>query len=191
MILQVMFYQYLVELWRFSFSTQAQQISPRHINKYEGLSGPQYQLNNKPLKYNLPPPKNLRVRPKFQLWEKQIKLLKLNHPLSSSFQPYQDTQAGGLDTWPAHSTPGANGGVALTRSKHLLVMDSANQQHGQPPKPRFLSQLESFLNKELKALGVSQVQPSELRLQVKYLCCISKTVLSYCYSHCQMKYCII
>ena len=47
------------------------------------------------------------------------------------------------------------------------------------PKPRFLDQLESFLKKELKSLGVNEVEPSELRLQVsqilsiqsnKYLC---------------------
>ena len=57
--------------------------------------------------------------------------------------------------------------MALTRDKHLVVVDEEVQ--GKPqmvPKPQFLQQLESFLKKELKSLGVSEVEPSELRLQV-------------------------
>ena len=34
------------------------------------------------------------------------------------------------------------------------------------PKPHFLEQLEGYLKKELKSLGVDKVEPSELRLQV-------------------------
>ena len=37
------------------------------------------------------------------------------------------------------------------------------------PKPKFLEQLEGFLKKELKSLGVDTVAPNELRLQVLYL----------------------
>ena len=59
--------------------------------------------------------------------------------------------------------------VALTKDKHLRVVDEEAQ--GKPqmvPKPRFLEQLEAFLKKELVAMGVQDVGPSELRLQVGY-----------------------
>lgn len=57
--------------------------------------------------------------------------------------------------------------VALTKDKQLRVVDEEAQ--GKPqmvPKPRFLEQLEAFLKKELAAMGVVDVGPSELRLQV-------------------------
>ena len=113
-------------------STQGQNLSPRHQPKYDGLSGPQYTLGGKPQKYSLPPPQKLR--------------------------PFQDTQAGALDTWPAHATSHSAG--ARGRNQQVAVYEAAD-----PPKPRFLEQLEAFLAKELKSLGVSEVHPSELRLQ--------------------------
>ena len=57
--------------------------------------------------------------------------------------------------------------VALTASKHLILRD--DEAMGKPqtvPKPGFLNQLETFLKRELKALGVDKVEASELRLQV-------------------------
>ena len=66
--------------------------------------------------------------------------------------------------------------VVLTKDKHLRVVDEEAQ--GKPqmvPKPRFLEQLEAFLKKELVAMGVQDVGPSELRLQVLYF------INSYCH----------
>ena len=59
--------------------------------------------------------------------------------------------------------------VTLTKDKQLRVVDGESQGKIQMvPKPRFLEQLEAFLKKELVAMGVTDVGPSELRLQVKY-----------------------
>ena len=46
------------------------------------------------------------------------------------------------------------------------------------PKPKFLEQLEGFLKKELKTLGVSEVAPNELRLQVHVYIHFVKLVIS-------------
>lgn len=88
---------------------------------------------------------------------------------SVQLQPFQDTTAGEIDTWPAHATEQGQTGVsaALTQSKHLVLRD--DEAMGKPqtvPKPGFLAQLENFLKRELKSLGVSKVEASELRLQV-------------------------
>lgn len=90
-------------------------------------------------------------------------------------QPYQDTNAGTVETWPAHaSTRGSNGpSLHLSPNKHLVVVDdnvgntSANVQL--TPKPKFLEQLEVFLQKELHCLGISTDEPSDVRLQVSNL----------------------
>ena len=80
-----------------------------------------------------------------------------------------DTKAGELDTWPAHASGQALSATAamLSKNKNLVLVNEEEQ--GKPqivPRPRFLEQLEGFLKKELRALGVVDVQPSELRLQV-------------------------
>jgi len=80
-----------------------------------------------------------------------------------------------VETWPAHaSTRGSNGpSLHLSHNNHnrqLVVVDdtaaisSANAQL--TPKPKFLEQLEVFLQKELHCLGVTTVEPSDVRLQV-------------------------
>ena len=86
-------------------------------------------------------------------------------------QPYQDTNAGTVETWPAHaSTRGSNvPSLYLSPNKHFVVdnsvaSNSANVQLS--PKPKFLEQLEVFLHKELHCLGVTAVEPSDVRLQV-------------------------
>jgi len=84
-------------------------------------------------------------------------------------QPYIDTQAGEVDIWPAHASgqtvPRTT--LMLTKNKNLIVYDE--EASGKPqmiPKPRFLDQLEGYLKKELRALGVTEVLPNDLRLQV-------------------------
>jgi len=86
-----------------------------------------------------------------------------------NFQPYVDTKTGELDAWPAHasghSVPTTS--MMMTKEKHLILV--SDEQMGKPnmiPKPRFLDQLENYLKKELRALGVVEVEPNELRLQV-------------------------
>ncbi|XP_064611191.1 translin-associated factor X-interacting protein 1-like isoform X2 [Liolophura sinensis] len=110
------------------------------VQKFEGLTGPSYLLQSN--KYQLPPPRALK--------------------------PYVDTRAGELDTWPAHASGNATSSkaVVLTKNKNLVVI--SDEELGKPqmvPKPRFLEQLETFLKKELRALGVTNVEANELRLQ--------------------------
>ena len=49
--------------------------------------------------------------------------------------------------------------VALTPPKEVAILASER-------KPKFLDDLENFLNRELQSLGVETVQPNETRLQV-------------------------
>ena len=49
--------------------------------------------------------------------------------------------------------------VALTPPKEVAIPASER-------KPKFLDDLENFLNRELQSLGVETVQPNETRLQV-------------------------
>ncbi|CAH1779147.1 unnamed protein product [Owenia fusiformis] len=118
------------------------EITPRITDRYEGLTGPKYKIGSVNAHYNLPPPKVLK--------------------------PFIDTNAGTLDTWPAHASGQAvsQTSVGLSRSKELVIVDEEAQ--GKPqliPKPKFLEMLESFLKKELRSLGVTAVEPNELRLQ--------------------------
>ena len=86
-----------------------------------------------------------------------------------SFQPYVDTKAGVMDTWPAHASGNALSSTTAMLSKNKSLVLVNEEDMGKPqmvPKPRFLDQLENFLKKELRALGVVDVQPSDLRLQV-------------------------
>jgi hypothetical protein len=74
-----------------------------------------------------------------------------------------DTRPGNLDTWPAHAqgpAPPATGAETSQRNAEFLPKSNY--------KPKFLGQLESFLKKELRALGCTDNKPSEKRLQV---CC--------------------
>jgi len=92
--------------------------------------------------------------------------------LCHSFQPYLDSSAG-LDKWPAnigvHGIPALT--LGMTSDHQLTVVDEETTGKVHPfPKPRFLDNLESFLKKELRVLGVSEMHPSELRLQVKFSC---------------------
>ncbi|KAK6185214.1 hypothetical protein SNE40_007497 [Patella caerulea] len=115
-------------------------ISPKLGQRLEGLSGPMYKLNQ--LHHPLPPPKSLK--------------------------PYVDTKAGEIDTWPAHASGQGftSTSAMLSKNKSLVLVN--DEEMGKPqmiPKPRFLEQLENFLKKELRALGVTDLAPSELRLQ--------------------------
>ncbi|CAD5115419.1 DgyrCDS4394 [Dimorphilus gyrociliatus] len=101
-----------------------------------------YKIGNSDVKYKLPPP--------------------------STMKPYVDTQSGALDTWPAHANNSRTVPIAvsLTKDKQLKVTDeSSGKTISHVPKPKFLEQLEKYLKKELQALGVTEVGPSELRLQ--------------------------
>ncbi|XP_067930159.1 translin-associated factor X-interacting protein 1-like [Watersipora subatra] len=88
-------------------------------------------------------------------------------PPPGNLKPFMDTKSGTMDTWPAHAT-GMSGTrqVCLSKHKDLVVVDE--EKLGKPqmtPKPKFLHNLESFLKKELRTLGVTKVEPNELRLQ--------------------------
>jgi len=114
-------------------------ISPK-THRLEGLNGPTYRLNEK--MHPLPPPNALK--------------------------PYVDTKAGEMDTWPAHASGNALSQTTAMLSKNKSLVLVNEEDMGKPqmvPKPRFLDQLENFLKKELRALGVIDVHPSDLRLQ--------------------------
>ena len=71
-----------------------------------------------------------------------------------------------MDTWPAHalgpSTPDLNPGQAKQTNEFM-----PKGVH----KPKFLEQLEAFLQKELRSLDCAEMVPSEKRLQVCLDCC--------------------
>jgi len=74
-----------------------------------------------------------------------------------------------VETWPAHaSVRGSNGpSLHLSPNKQLVVVsDAVAASSTNTPKPKFLEQLEVFLQKELHCLGATTVEPSDLRLQV-------------------------
>ncbi|XP_059164929.1 translin-associated factor X-interacting protein 1-like [Physella acuta] len=109
-------------------------------NRFNSFDGPSYRLNGK--EHPLPPPNALK--------------------------PYVDIKAGELDTWPAHASSQSvtAASAVLTKNKSLVLVKDEDMGKAQiVPKPRFLEQLENFLKKELRALGVVDVQPSDLRLQ--------------------------
>lgn len=82
-------------------------------------------------------------------------------PPSVVLQPHVDTRAGTLDIWPAHalgpSVPDLNPGV-IKQSNEFMPKGVH--------KPKFLEQLEAFLQKELRTLDCTEMIPSEKRLQV-------------------------
>lgn len=114
--------------------------SPRNAGKFESLNGPTYRLGGNV--HSLPPP--------------------------STLKPYCDTKSGEIDSWPAHASGHSipTTSLVLTKDKHLVLV--SDEHMGKPniiPKPRFLDQLENYLQKELHALDVTKVEPNELRLQ--------------------------
>ena len=88
----------------------------------------------------------------------------------------------GVDSWPAHASSPDNLGTSLimTKDKRMVVLHSPSAiTASKSTKPKFLEYLESFLRDELKYLGVSEIRPSELRLQV--LACLHGCG---CLNHC-------
>ncbi|XP_070537284.1 translin-associated factor X-interacting protein 1-like [Ptychodera flava] len=124
-------------------SNPSQGISARNIERYEGLTGPSYQLSSEKEKFNLPQPTILKA--------------------------YVDTKSGSLDTWPAHASNQAASNNLQRPKSHdrrlVPVSPNGNPNEAVMPKPKFLEQLEAFLQKELRALESVEVGPSELRLQ--------------------------
>ncbi|XP_031561984.1 translin-associated factor X-interacting protein 1-like [Actinia tenebrosa] len=103
---------------------------------YDGLNGPSYSLTS------------VGGAQKYAL------------PPSAVLQPHIDTRAGTIDTWPAHalgpSPPDRNPGVVKQSNEFM-----PKGVH----KPKFLEQLEAFLQKELRSLDCTEMVPSEKRLQ--------------------------
>lgn len=80
-----------------------------------------------------------------------------------------DQQAGVIDTWPAHPSNQRPSNMQLSLNKfNNLVLSNSNAE-GKPdvtPKPKFLENLEKFVQRELKALGCSNNGgTNEVRLQ--------------------------
>ena len=84
-------------------------------------------------------------------------------------QVHQGVRDVGVESWPAHASSPDNLGTSfmLTKDKHMVVLHNpAALTTSKTSKPKFLDYLETFLRDELKYLGVTEVKPSELRLQV-------------------------
>lgn len=95
-----------------------------------------------------------------------------------------DTKPGELDIWPAYASGQSLSctSAMLSKTKSLVLVNEEDSGRSQTvPKPHFLEQLENFLKRELRALGVIDVQPSDLRLQVRN-CVYARCVLMLCYS---------
>nr|XP_002739306.1 PREDICTED: translin-associated factor X-interacting protein 1-like [Saccoglossus kowalevskii] len=118
---------------------QGMGISPRIFQKYQGLTGPQFQISSEQHRYNLPEPHVLK--------------------------PYVDTVSGAMDTWPAHASNQSAGSAVNSMMNPSRRPRSQEAQQSMIPKPQFLQQLDAFLKKELRALESSEVGPSEMRLQ--------------------------
>ncbi|XP_077993673.1 translin-associated factor X-interacting protein 1-like [Glandiceps talaboti] len=121
--------------------TQGAGISARNVEQYHGLNGPSYQISSERQKYNLPQPHILKA--------------------------YVDTKSGALDTWPAHASNQAvsNNSQRPRSQERQLVPVNDDIHQVSKAKPKFLEQLEAFLQKELRALDSIEFGPSELRLQ--------------------------
>ncbi|CAH3184549.1 unnamed protein product, partial [Porites evermanni] len=117
--------------------TNSPYTNTKAVKQYTGLTGPSYTLTG------------------------QSGAQKYALPSASVLQPYIDTRAGTLDTWPAHalgpSAPDLNPGQAKQTNEFM-----PKGVH----KPKFLEQLEAFLQKELRSLDCAEMVPSEKRLQV-------------------------
>ena len=92
-----------------------------------------------------------------------------HHHTHTHTQPGIEQHSGKLDYWPVHP-------LKQAPSKLFLGQTAADSSTIQPlpltkeyipivPKPKFLEQLESYLNKELRLLGCPPYGPHELRLQ--------------------------
>ena len=136
-----------MELVSYSSSQHTSKLPPLHENqivKVNNEIGEKYTLANSIIPHSIPP----------------INSLKAN----------VDHQSGTIDTWPAHSANQRPSNMQLSLNKHKHLILSNSQAEGKPeltPKPKFLENLEKFLKRELKALGVYNSEAtSESRLQV-------------------------
>jgi hypothetical protein len=92
-------------------------------------------------------------------------------PPRNSLKANLELQTGVIDSWPAHSANQRPANMQLSLNKYNSLVVSNCQAEGKPeitPKPKFLENLEKFLNKELRALGCNPKntsETSEARLQ--------------------------
>ena len=85
-------------------------------------------------------------------------------------QPYVNTKSGNFDTWPAQTTNLNHSdisGTLLSKGKCFTFRkDSSHMKASIVRKPRFLEQLEKYLQHELQCLNIKSNNCHELRLQV-------------------------
>lgn len=91
-------------------------------------------------------------------------------PPRGAIQASVEYQSGVIDTWPAHSTSQTRPGNTMSINKfNNLVVSNPGGGEGSGDstgKPKFLENLEKFVQRELKALGCSHGNgTSEVRLQ--------------------------
>ena len=75
-----------------------------------------------------------------------------------------------IDSWPAHSANQRPSNIQMSLAKDKTLMISNAQAEGKPdltPKPKFLDNLDKFLQRELKKLGSTNYAiANDARLQV-------------------------
>ena len=92
-------------------------------------------------------------------------------PPRNTLKANLELQSGVIDSWPAHSANQRPSNIQLSLNKYNSLVISNQQAEGKPeltPKPKFLENLEKFLQKELRALGCNpnnKSETSESRLQ--------------------------
>ncbi|RNA16687.1 Translin-associated factor X-interacting 1 [Brachionus plicatilis] len=118
----------------------------------------------------LPPIKSQSQLAKIDLGNKYtIGNSTISVPPRNALKTSGENSGGVIDTWPAHSANQrpSNLQISLTKSNNLLITNA--QAEGRPnitPKPKFLENLEKFLQRELKVLGCeNSYTTSEARLQ--------------------------
>eukprot|EP00118_Oscarella_pearsei_P019117 m.200352 g.200352 ORF g.200352 m.200352 type:complete len:702 (+) comp39590_c0_seq1:155-2260(+) len=95
-------------------------------------------------------------------------------PSRSALKPGVESQPGQLDSWPVHGIAAVTSSLSLGQvhrprsinRRKPVEPSGAGVMQSAMPKPRFLSQLETYLEKELKILGCPLQGPDPLRLQV-------------------------
>ncbi len=139
--------------------------SERQIKSPKSVIGLQYTLSDSRVPHNIPPPNAIKVGFRPCPCQALNFILIWFETVQSS-----ETDAGLIDTWPAHST---NQRFANIQSNQQLASQSTSALVAEPTtstrKPRFLENLENFLYRELKVLGCTDSAIiSEPRIQVDF-----------------------
>ena len=95
--------------------------------------------------------------------------------------PQSGGERGALDTWPVYSLSPAVSSQLRSINKRTEEL-SHDLNPSLSTKPKFLQQLEAFLEKEIRLLGCPLKGPNVLRLQVMYYCYVDNYMYMWIYT---------